>query len=32
MPEFDLSPLVAVAVIGAPVLLAFVFGQGVSDE
>lgn len=32
MPEYDLTPLVVFAVIGAPVLLAFLFGSGVSDE
>ena len=32
MPEFDLTPIVVIAVIGGPVLLAYVLGSGVSDE
>jgi hypothetical protein len=32
MPGYDLSPLFVVAVIGAPVLLALVFGRGARDE
>jgi hypothetical protein len=32
MPAIDLTPLVVVAVIGAPVLLAFICGKGGGDE
>jgi len=32
MPEFDLTPIVVIAVVGGPVLLAYVLGSGVGDE
>jgi hypothetical protein len=32
MPEYDLTPLVVVAVIGLPVLVAILLGKAPSDE